>query len=370
MEYNTTINVFFLLFGALQGLLLGFLVWHKKKDLANALLAGLILLATLQIFHKVVSKTWLMDHLTAMYKVGYELPFLFGPLLLGYVLASLNPAFRLKWKQLLHLFPFLWFATLRLLHIHVFPYNDLIFDLLPYTTPRAIVHGGLHLGSLWIYGFLAIQALWKANHSPFSKWLKQFTLAIIGIETVIIIVLKLMVIYYGQYPDLRLAFLSLTLLIYWLTYQVLNLSIPETKSPSKVINGNAVKKYANSGLKTKAAQKIIVRLKQLLENEKLFLQPNLKIETVAERLNISRHHLSQAINSEINCSYHEVINKYRIKAAEANLEDPQKAHLSIAAIAYDAGFQSISNFNAQFKKHTNLTPSQYRKKKQQNNHIK
>lgn len=361
MGDTTTINVFFLLFGALQGLLLGFIVWQKKKNLANALLAGIILLATLQIFHKVVSKTWLMDHLQGAYKVGYELPFLFGPLLLAYIIAALNPAFHLKWKHLLHLIPFLWFAILRLLYIYVFPFNDLLFELLPYTTSRTVAHGGIQMLSLWAYTYLALKALNEASINRFTKWLKQFIFAFLGIETMLIVVLKLMVIFYGLYPDIRLAFLSLTLLIYWMTYQVLKTSALEVKNS----NGTPVKKYANSSLRAEDAQKIIVRLEALLEKEQLFLKPDLKIETIAKTLNISRHHLSQAINTGKNCSYYELINSYRIKAAQHILKDKSQMHLTIAAIAYDTGFQSISNFNALFKKHTRLTPSQYRRKKQQ-----
>lgn len=365
MADNTTINVFFLLFGALQGLLLGFLVWRKKKNLANGFLAGIILLATFQIFHKVVSKIWLMEYLTGTYKVGYELPFLFGPFLLGYITASLNPSFRLNSRHLLHLIPFLWFATLRLLYIHVFPYNDLIFELLPYTKFRTMVHGGLQLVSLWVYTYWIIHALRKGNENSHTKWLQQFTFAVLGIETIIIIVLKLMTIYYGQYPDLRLAFLSLTLLIYWLTYQVMQLDLHESKARTQFMNGSAAKKYAHSGLKPGETEKIITEVETIIAEERLFLKPDLKIETLADRLGVSRHHLSQAINSEKKCSYYEFINAYRIKAVKVILDDPQQDQTTMAAIAYDTGFQSISNFNAVFKKTTGLTPSQYRKRRYQ-----
>jgi len=44
------------------------------------------------------------------------------------------------------------------------------------------------------------------------------------------------------------------------------------------------------------------------------------------------------------------------------LSDPQKTHkYSIEAIAKEAGFNTISNFNSVFKKYTGITPSVFKK---------
>ena len=45
---------------------------------------------------------------------------------------------------------------------------------------------------------------------------------------------------------------------------------------------------------------------------------------------------------------------------QQRLADPQYAHLTLLAIGMDAGFNSKSSFNAVFKKHTKMTPSQFR----------
>ena len=43
------------------------------------------------------------------------------------------------------------------------------------------------------------------------------------------------------------------------------------------------------------------------------------------------------------------------------LADPAKKHYSILAVSEEVGFNSKSAFNTAFKKHANMTPSEFRK---------
>ena len=51
-----------------------------------------------------------------------------------------------------------------------------------------------------------------------------------------------------------------------------------------------------------------------------------------------------------------------LEEVKVRLLDPKYAHLTMLAIAYDAGFNSKSSFNMTFKKHVGLTPSEYRRR--------
>jgi len=66
------------------------------------------------------------------------------------------------------------------------------------------------------------------------------------------------------------------------------------------------------------------------------------------------------INTRLQQNFFDFINHYRIEKVKKDLADPQKKNLKVLAIAFDAGFNSKSSFNAIFKRHTNLTPSEYR----------
>ncbi|MEI9909370.1 MAG: hypothetical protein WDO71_06730 [Bacteroidota bacterium] len=76
------LNIFLLLFGALQGLLLSlFLV--KKKLHRNGYVFLLLYFGVmlLQITLKVMSKSWLWEYWHFLYSISYFLPLLYGPLI-------------------------------------------------------------------------------------------------------------------------------------------------------------------------------------------------------------------------------------------------------------------------------------------------
>ncbi|WP_397546448.1 helix-turn-helix domain-containing protein [Rhodothermus marinus] len=99
-----------------------------------------------------------------------------------------------------------------------------------------------------------------------------------------------------------------------------------------------------------------------METEKLYRQPDLTLQALAERLGISPHNLSEVLNTAFGQSFYDFVNGYRVREVQALLADPERAHLTILALAMEAGFSSKSTFNAAFKKHTGLTPSAYRRR--------
>ncbi|MEO1097269.1 MAG: helix-turn-helix domain-containing protein, partial [Bacteroidota bacterium] len=60
-------------------------------------------------------------------------------------------------------------------------------------------------------------------------------------------------------------------------------------------------------------------------------------------------------------NFNSYINTYRIQEASRLLQDETNGHLTIAAIAFEIGFNSISSFNTAFKKQIGQTPQAYRK---------
>ena len=105
---------------------------------------------------------------------------------------------------------------------------------------------------------------------------------------------------------------------------------------------------------------LIIRLKTLMETEKIYLDSTLTLQKLAKQLSVSLHHLSREINNYYHQNFTEYINAYRIDEAANHLASDLYDNLTIESIAYDCGFNSLSSFNAAFKKRLNCTPSQYR----------
>lgn len=74
------------------------------------------------------------------------------------------------------------------------------------------------------------------------------------------------------------------------------------------------------------------------------------------------NHLSQVINSGLNLSFFEYLNKYRVECATELITDADRRCPTILDIAYSVGFNSISAFYSALKKHAGQTPAQYKSK--------
>ena len=105
-----------------------------------------------------------------------------------------------------------------------------------------------------------------------------------------------------------------------------------------------------------------VKLRHMMEVEKVYRDPNLTIKTLSSLMVISPRVLSQIINDQLNTNFYEFINQQRIKEAQLLLNTPDTQQKSILDIAYDVGYNSKSAFNRAFKHFTGMTPSEFRKK--------
>ncbi|MFC1508983.1 helix-turn-helix domain-containing protein [Candidatus Omnitrophota bacterium] len=150
---------------------------------------------------------------------------------------------------------------------------------------------------------------------------------------------------------------STAILIYTMGY--LGLRQPEIFSGMS--EAKELKKYERSGLTQEKAQALLDNLIHVMETEKPFTDSNLKLSQLAHMLSITPNYLSQVINEKLQQNFFDFVNRYRIEEAKKLMTDSSQQHFTLLSIAYDVGFNSKSAFNASFKKHTRMTPSQFRK---------
>ena len=121
-------------------------------------------------------------------------------------------------------------------------------------------------------------------------------------------------------------------------------------------------KYKTVKLDPDRAEGIVSQLLFLMEKENIFLDPNLTLSKLAQKLRIHSNQLSRIINERFGLSYNDFVNKYRIEEAKKKLTSSEENKSTILDIIYSTGFYSKSVFNTAFKKFTGMTPSEYRKK--------
>ena len=110
----------------------------------------------------------------------------------------------------------------------------------------------------------------------------------------------------------------------------------------------------------------IKTLQQMINRDKIHLDNNITLESVAEKLNLNKSYLSRLINSELKMNFSDYLNSVRVEEAKSYISNPEFSNYTLVAIGLEAGFNSKSAFNNAFKKFTGLTPSEYRKSLAQN----
>lgn len=94
----------------------------------------------------------------------------------------------------------------------------------------------------------------------------------------------------------------------------------------------------------------------LFENEKIFLNPQLRLSDVAAMVNSNRTYVSRFFNSH-GKTFFEFVNEYRVKYAMTLLRTSDK---KLDVISEQSGFNSRQSFHRVFCKMTGQTPERYR----------
>lgn len=111
------------------------------------------------------------------------------------------------------------------------------------------------------------------------------------------------------------------------------------------------------------AEKILERLDNLMNLEKVYKDPELNISRLSKLMDTKNHILSRILNDHFGKNFRDYINEYRVKefihsANEGNLE-----RYTFLGLAHEVGFNSKSTFNLAFKKFTGQNPRDFFKSK-------
>lgn len=118
-------------------------------------------------------------------------------------------------------------------------------------------------------------------------------------------------------------------------------------------------KYRTSGITDNKSKQLYNEFLEFMKSTKVYLDPDITLNQLAEKMGITRHHLSEVINREEHSNFYSLINSYRIDEFIEAVEGNLYPDYTILAIAMECGFKSSSAFYSNFKKVKGVTPAQF-----------
>jgi len=152
-------------------------------------------------------------------------------------------------------------------------------------------------------------------------------------------------------------------LVYWTSYHGLlqqsskNLIIekdPSLKSTNKVDID-----CAQSEKEQEKYKQVLEKVDTLLQTEELYLNPELTIVQISEKIEEHPRLVSTVINKLSQQNFNSYINKFRVEKAKSMLLAGKTSQLNIEGVGLEAGFKSNSAFYTAFKKFQKITPLQF-----------
>ncbi len=183
------------------------------------------------------------------------------------------------------------------------------------------------------------------------RWLNIMWLGMIFIWVLVIAFLVLLFYteIYRRHMD-YLYVLPSSILIYLVSYRLAGVKWERPAEPMK---------YEKSGLKPQEAEQYKDQIHQVILDEQLYLVKGLKLQDLAEKLDLNTHQLSQLINQYLNTTFFDLINAYRVREAKERIQN--NPEYTLLQIAYDSGFNNKTSFVNAFKRFEGTTPSRYMK---------
>lgn len=375
-------------FGALQGYFFaGLLAFQKQGNIrANRWLALLVFLVAYFLTAEVIMLSGLHRYFPHVIGTGFVFWYMLGGLVYIYTRLLGNHQFRFSWWDALHLLPFIYIMQ-QMSRFYLLPAARKItlFEMSVNNSP-SYQWSYLFLSILLLgYFFISVRGITRSItlkkeasrifEIAHLSWVRTLLIAF-SAYLVFDSVMGYVLLSQGNDAESlsRLTMMVMTLFVLIVAYTAVRdpqKLFPEERTPvmstrpleAQVLNIIPFKKkYQNSALSPADAQKHLARLLRLMDKEKPYLNSELKLPALAEMLDLSTYHLSQVLNQEMQQSFYEFVNVYRIKEVQQRMLNPAYKDYTILGIALDAGFNSKTSFNRMFKKCTGLTPSSYLKK--------
>lgn len=359
-----------ILFGAVNATLFASVLFFNRRHPGARFLAALMLVLAYNGFETLNWSAGLDQYIILFDLFPFILIFAAGPSVYLYVSSLLDPSRPFGRTEIIRHYGIVafQFAVRGSMIIQYYMWRGGILEENPVTAWMFAVYPAYSepLSALVFLGYLAatlrlytrtrrgqfIPAMPRYIQRPTQQWLNITLIFLIALG----VIWPLTILAPYILPDIPLdshyypVEVFLVFFIYWLTfaghYYTRTIQIPSSGQPRQ-------------GMDVGEAEKIVSRLRSIMQRERLYLDPSLTLSSLSTMAGIPAKRISQALNQYEGSSFSDFINDYRVREVQSRLLTPETERLTISGIALESGFNSHATFQRVFRSVTGMSPREY-----------
>jgi AraC-like DNA-binding protein len=349
--------------GAIQGVIYGFILIKKsfKNISANRFLAIFLFFFAYRLIVE-ICKLFGYGFYDFWYHIFIEYNWIYGALIYFFVKATITPNFKLKFKKdWIHFLPvlleFIWSNFIKSQNFYWDGTRESLSWLGYYGYiiwmhyPTMFIISGI----LIIYYSVKSSKLIKGKidqhliYIDKVKWVKN-VLNVLKYYASFLIIIVLIDLFFFDYAFKKHysypLFIGMAIITYWLGLEGFNRRNDEVIKTQNLI----------SDIEKNHLKKIASKLKELMVDKKLFLNPELNLALLSKELGVKTYLTTKCLNVIIGKKFNDFINEYRIEELKTLLKNPKNKKYTLLSLAFEVGFNSKASFNRAVIKITGKSP--------------
>ena len=144
-------------------------------------------------------------------------------------------------------------------------------------------------------------------------------------------------------------------------YNLAELNTEQTTTNENKKGSSSIQKYSTSSLSTKDMQSLYLHIENLFNQEQIYLESELKIDAIANELNVTTHRISQTINTIASKPFYDYVNEFRVNHLKKLLKNDDNLKFTILALGIESGFNSKATLNRVFRQQVGMSPNAFKK---------
>ncbi|MEM8527786.1 MAG: helix-turn-helix transcriptional regulator [Bacteroidota bacterium] len=376
MEIEEIIIILLLSVGLIQGIIFGTILFKStaRNKVCNRILAVILFLLSYRLWVQIM-RLFGLGYYDGWYYVTVDLSWIYGALLYFYTKAQIQPNFKFKQKDWIHILP----VVIQVICSIFVRLQNLYWD----GTRESLSWLGYYGYVVWmnnstiyvVASILIIFYTYKARKllNSISKsleitetrlrWIKRIINSfLIYFSLVLIVLLSDLLIHQFTSKDSYFYFtrfyfypffIGVAILTYWIGLEGFSRRNEAEISVKSTLPSEELERL----------KAIAEKLKNAMSKDKLYRDQELSLQSLAEQLNLKPYLISKSLSTILDKRFNDFVNEYRVKEIQLLLQDADNSKYTLLSLAMDAGFNSKSSFNRAVKKHLGTSPSELKMEK-------